>query len=167
MDKISGGLSGIGRLAGEVHSDGHIEGGLSSTQTLEGGLSGARQLIGGLSIGGSLQGVLSIPSTVRVNNVLVGTTEEWNSKTGLIGAKNIVYVYTDRSINEDGQAIPGFKVGDGLAYLIDLPFNDDIMMAHIQDSSVHITDEERLFWNNKVTAYLNVFNQEELVLTKD
>ena len=97
----------------------------------------------------------------------MGSTEEWNSKPALIGTQGIVYVYTDRFVNEEGQAVPGFKVGDGLAYLIDLPFNDDIFVAHMSDTSIHITDEERLFWNNKVTAHLDAFDLETLVLTKD
>lgn len=135
--------------------------------SLHGTLSSGRQMVGVLSSNGSLVGGLTVPSSVAVNNVLVNTTENWNSNPTLIGKKNVVYVYTDRSTNEDGQSVPGFKVGDGLAYLIDLPFNDDIMMTHINDSTIHVTDEDRLFWNNKVTAYLNPFNLEELVITKN
>lgn len=147
----------IGGLNGTIHG---------AEVSLTGTLSGGQQLIGVLSSNGSLRGGLSVPSTITVNNVLVNTTEEWNSQSSLIGKKGVVYIYTDRSINDQGQPIPGFKVGDGLAYLIDLPFNDDIMMTHINDSSIHITEEERLFWNNKVTAHLNPFNVEELIITK-
>lgn len=99
-------------------------------------------------------------------NVKVATTEEWNAQPDLIGEKDVVYVYTDRSVNADGDPIPGFKVGDGLAYLIDQPFNNDLSMRHINDSTVHITEGERLFWNNKVTAYINALDQEELVFSK-
>ena len=135
--------------------------------SLTGTLSGTQQMIGILNPRGSLSGGLSVPASMTVNNVLVATTAEWNSNPSLIGKKGTVYVYTDKSVNSDGEPVPGFKVGDGLAYLIDAPFNDDIMMTHANNSSIHITDEERLFWNNKVTAYLNPFDVEELILTKD
>ena len=101
------------------------------------------------------------------NNLLVGTTAEWNSQTHLIARKNIVYVYSDHEHDSLGNPIAAFKVGDGLTYLIDLPFNDDLWMEHINDTTVHITDAEREFWNNKVTAYLNAQDLEELILTKN
>lgn len=147
-------------------------GGLSGTVngaevSLTGTLSGTQQMVGILNPKGSLRGGLSVPTSITVNNVLVGTTAEWNSNPSLIGKKGTVYIYTDKSVNSDGDPVPGFKVGDGLAYLIDAPFNDDIMMTHINDSSIHVTDEERLFWNNKVTAYLSPFDIEELILTKN
>lgn len=99
--------------------------------------------------------------------LLFNTTSVWNSTPDLISLKDIIYVYTDHHVSEDGQNIPGFKVGDGSAYLIDLPFNDDIVMKHISDTSIHITDDEREFWNNKVTAYLDAENLENLVLAKE
>lgn len=101
------------------------------------------------------------------DNLLVATTEQWNSRRELVGEKNVVYVYTDFEISPDGQAIPAFKVGDGLAYLIDLPFNNDIAIRHIHNTLIHVTPEEKEFWNNKVTAYLNADDLEELILTKN
>ena len=100
------------------------------------------------------------------DNLYVATTAEWDSNKFLIGAKDVVYVYTDHLTNEKGEPVPGFKVGDGLAYLIDLPFNDDLFIKHINNSGIHVTEEEKEFWNNKVTAYINAGNPEELVLTK-
>lgn len=101
------------------------------------------------------------------NNVRVATTAEWDAQRDLIGVKNVVYVYTDHEQTEDGNPVPAFKVGDGLAYLIDAPFNSDIAMQHIQDTTVHVTAAEKEFWNNKVTAYLNAENMEQLILTKN
>ena len=99
------------------------------------------------------------------SNVKVATTAEWNAKPTLIGEKNVVYVYSDWSTDASGNPIPAFKVGDGLAYLIDAPFNSDIAAAHISDSSIHVTDEEKAFWNQKVTAFLDYENVETLVLS--
>lgn len=101
------------------------------------------------------------------DNLLVATTEDWDSRRDLIGQKNVVYVYTDHEINEEGQPVPGFKVGDGLAYLIDLPFNDDLAIRHIYNTGIHVTPEEKEFWNNKVTAYINASDTEQLILTKN
>lgn len=101
------------------------------------------------------------------SNMRFATTEEWNSQREMIAERNVVYVYTDHETTTDGKPVPGFKVGDGLAYLIDLPFNDDISMGHIQDDTVHVSSADREFWNNKVTAYLNVSDLENLILTKE
>lgn len=90
--------------------------------------------------------------------ILYGTTEEWNARRDLVSIKNILYVYTDHSITEDGKNIPGFKVGDGLAYLIDLPFSTDI---------INVSEEEKEFWNNKVTAYIDAGDLSNLVLSKE
>ena len=108
----------------------------------------------------------SITSTTG-NNVVVDTTAGWNSQPQLIARENIVYVYTDYLTGEHGEAIPGFKVGDGLAYLIDMPFNGDLFLQHVQDAGIHVTDAEKAFWNNKVTAFIDAENLENLVLTKE
>lgn len=90
--------------------------------------------------------------------ILYKTTAEWNADTSLKGAKNTIYVYLDKYsyVNEEGETIyvPGIKLGDGNAYLIDKPFildaAQDWIMKHIQDTSVHIQPGEREFWNNKL-----------------
>lgn len=82
------------------------------------------------------------------------TTANWNAQTTLISSVNTMYVYTDYRV-EDGQNIPNVKVGDGLAYLIDLPF-----------LNMDVTEAERTFWNNKVTTIDTVTN-ETLILTRN
>ena len=104
---------------------------------------------------------------VKERTVLVGTKEQWDSTPTMIGEKDVVYVYSDQNTNELGQPVPGFKVGDGKAYLIDMPFNNDLSLAHFSNESIHVTDEERDFWNNKVTAFINAMDPENLVLTKN
>lgn len=50
--------------------------------------------------------------------------------------------------------IPGIKVGDGKAYVQDLPFIDQDLRAlvdeHIWNTLIHVTAEEKEFWNKKV-----------------
>lgn len=87
------------------------------------------------------------------DNVISDTTEGWNSVSNLMSEQGVIYVYTDHIKGEDGENIPGFKVGDGKAYIADLPFSDDPFVNHINNSDIHVTLAEKNFWNNKVRAY--------------
>lgn len=84
--------------------------------------------------------------------VLFNTTAGWNEQGMLVSKANTLYIYTDYQVI-DGDTIAGIKVGDGNAYLIDLPFTDKALMSHIADNTRHITNSEREFWNNKVRCY--------------
>lgn len=66
----------------------------------------------------------------------VASTEYWDSQALLIAEKNVVYIYTDRYVDSLGRNIPGFKVGDGITYLIDLPFNDDSIEERLSISVI-------------------------------
>lgn len=72
-----------------------------------------------------------------------------------------MYIYSDaRSYEEEYTEnnetlartvyVPGIKIGDGSAYVVDLPF-------------VNVTSEQINFWNNKVNCYL----EPELVVGGD
>ena len=41
-----------------------------------------------------------------------------------------------------------------------------LILAHISDMSRHTTDLEKEFWNNKVSAFFNDSERENLVLSK-
>lgn len=101
------------------------------------------------------------------SNVAVNTTEYWNSDPNRVSVRNTVYVYSDYRHDNQGNAIPAFKVGDGLAYLIDLPFNDELMALHMANTSIHISNDERAFWNDKVTCFIDADNEERIIFTKD
>ena len=98
-----------------------------------------------------------------------GTKEYWDSQRSLIGEKNFIYVYTDHQKKTDSWGrvtdIPGIKIGDGKAYLIDLPFVDDIYLSHINDSTIHVTQDEKNRWNNKVRAIVTRIDPENLIFT--
>lgn len=87
--------------------------------------------------------------------VLYATTATWNSQPQLISARGYIYIYADYRQNGQGQNIPAMKVGDGNAYLIDLPFVDSLIYEHIADNIRHISQQEREFWNNKVRCYID------------
>ena len=101
------------------------------------------------------------------------TTQEWSRQTSLVSQLGTVYIWTDYETIGQGQNIkyiPGIKIGDGKAYVIDLPFTTDhlkdIIMLHINNNILHITQQERQFWNNKVTCYLDIEDQENIVFDK-
>lgn len=107
------------------------------------------------------------------------TTANWNNAQGFIPLQGEVIIYTDYktktyTVEEYGEEvektvqIPNIKIGDGNAYVQDLPFVDkdlrDTLMEHINDMDMHVTLGEKAFWNNKINvddAYEQV--HEELV----
>lgn len=95
------------------------------------------------------------------------TTAEWNADPSYVSEKDTIYIYLDYEQDDEGHTIPGIKVGDGSAYLIDLPFIDSLLMDHINNNTIHITNEQRLFWNNKIRCYLSQIDTENVVFTTD
>jgi len=87
----------------------------------------------------------------------IDTTAAWNANRDFIPLKGELIVYADYEM-KDSMPVPNFKVGDGDAYLIDLPFVDavtrDRLNAHILDDSRHLRAGEREFWNNKSRSYV-------------
>lgn len=105
----------------------------------------------------------SIP---QVAGMKYGTTEEWNNQIGYIPVPGEIIIYSDYKTKEvDGRIIniPGIKIGSGNAYIQDLAFLDedlaDILYNHITDAVIHVTQEEKDRWNNK----LNVDDNAEVI----
>lgn len=98
-----------------------------------------------------------IKNKPEIPTILYGTTESWDSQATLVSQQKTIYVYTDYQVHE-GKNIPGFKVGDGITLLINLPFTS---------SEGGITDSERERWNNKVTAFIDSEDEENLIFSKD
>lgn len=93
------------------------------------------------------------------------TTANWNNAAGFIPMLGEIIIYTDYqtktyTVEEYGEQvtktvnIPGIKIGTGNAYVQDLAFVDedlrDTLMAHINNTELHTTLAEKLFWNNKI-----------------
>ena len=109
---------------------------------------------------------------LEFSNIMSGTTEYWNDKPQLIPKKDTIIIYTDyQSKEEEGNIIniPGIKIADGSAFLIDQPFVDEdirkVVSSHINNSDIHITPQEREFWNNKVRCYLDTLEQDNIIFT--
>ncbi len=105
-----------------------------------------------------------------LTHIYYDTTANWNAQSLMISEEGAIYIYSDYSVGSQG-FIPGVKIGDGSAYLIDLPFTSsdyiDRLYEHINNRQIHILPEERQFWNNKVTSALDSSDPENLILTKD
>ena len=97
------------------------------------------------------------------------STQNWNDARGMIPLEGEVIVYNDYATvtkivdNEEKTIIiPAIKIGDGKAYVQDLPFvNDDLrdqLLNHINNPEIHVTMAdhvtmaEKLFWNNKINV---------------
>jgi len=86
--------------------------------------------------------------------VLIDTTANWNSTPTLKSVRGTVYVYSDHH-DLNGTLIPGLKVGDGTSYLIDMPFIEDYYQDHVDNSVIHVTQQDKDNWNNKVRCYVD------------
>ena len=134
------------------------------------GSVGSHAILGGLKPNAILGNVSVGPINVVHSNVYVRTTEEWSQDIVFVPGVGDIIVYSDRSYEiVDGETtyIPGIKIGDGNAHVVDLPFIDDRLaedlINHINDDSRHVTEEERTFWNNKLNYDIN---DETLLLTR-
>ncbi len=89
------------------------------------------------------------------------TTANWNNAQGFIPLAGEVIIYDDYdriTTEENGitlvKEIPAIKIGDGSAYVQDLPFvGDDVrtsILSHIGDTEVHVSTVEKTFWSNKI-----------------
>lgn len=91
-------------------------------------------------------------------------SKSWvNSHKKTIPGAGEVYVIADNEsstiIDQDGTEksvdVPAIKVGDGAAYLADLPI------------SYWVTQDRKEFWDNKVSVIEPSLNSEELIFTKN
>ena len=87
------------------------------------------------------------------------TTAGWRENLTFVPANGEIIIYTDRA-TVNGANVPGIKIGDGTTYGIDLPFVGDdiaanimsILQAHVSNTDVHVTPQEKQFWNNKINC---------------
>lgn len=103
------------------------------------------------------------------------TTAHWNAARTFIPIRGEIIIYTDHGQMDDGYGnlinVPGIKIGDGQAYLIDLPFVGaeeryailQELRQHTSDLSIHVSPEDREKWNNKLNYSIHdgnlVFNR--------
>lgn len=121
--------------------------------------------INGVTIKGNLTA-----EDLSLSSSSINTSDGWNLKKTYVPKRGEIVIYLDRSIIDD-IAYPGVKIGDGNAYVADLPFiGDDTMIAllsairdHVGNLDIHVTSEEKERWNNKLNYEIH---GEELTFTK-
>lgn len=112
-------------------------------------------------------GVLTVVyGTLPTPQVYYKTTAEWSQDPTLVSVRGAVYCYSDHQ-QIDGVDVPGLKVGDGSTYVVDLPFTDQVYISHIADTSIHVSQGDRVRWDDKVTCALDPLNPELLIFSKD
>ena len=120
-----------------------------------------------LKVGDGTTNVNNLPfinssNTPQSDVVEVDITDNWNQRTDYIPSKGKIIIYLDKNkkiIDNETINVPAIKIGDGLAYLIDLPFIDDLFIDHINNINIHITEEKQAFWNNKINCNDEVINE--------
>lgn len=142
-----------------------MNGQISDKNALTGVFSDLNFLAGAISDPSSLQGTIQDPSSI--SSIYYDTTEHWNAVPEFIPKKGSIVIYSDY-VGLDGEEIPNIKIGDGTTYLVDLPYisNDlrEAILNHVNDATIHITAAERDSWNNKVTCYTQLMQQNEYSL---
>lgn len=89
------------------------------------------------------------------------TTANWNNAQGFVPLAGEIIIYDDYTtitIEENGQSVtkyvPAMKIGDGNAYVQDLPFvSEDVrdsLAQHLNNGDIHVTSAEKTLWGNKV-----------------
>ena len=112
------------------------------------------------------QRIAELESAEGESGIYYNTTAHWNSQRSYIPKAGHIVIYSDYA-KENEKNVPNFKIGDGKAYLIDLPFSQaDLratVMAHINNTAVHLSQGDREKLENSVTASVT---GENLVLSK-
>lgn len=170
----------------------HLTGTLSKTVNLIGNLgSSGHTLTGTLEKNSTRIDYNNLVNKPKINSIVLegdlsardlglgqiyyDTKSNWNRQPSLIAERAAIYIYSDYQIIydevENPTYIAGVKIGDGSSYLIDMPFITDemtkLLLSHISNTDVHLTAEEREFWNSKVSCYLDGNNIENLVFSKE
>lgn len=165
---INGVIDVRAALSGAIGVDENVNGGIGLPKILPGSTDYERlnnkPQINGVSLVGNKTG-----SDLGLDIVHIDTTANWNAQRELVSQMGHVYVYTDYMV-VNGSFVSGIKIGDGNAFLIDIPFiggNTTELYNHENNTSIHVTDEERIVWNNKVTCFLSSGTEETVVFTKE
>lgn len=133
-------------------------------------VDGEEVQVPGIKIGDGNSYLIDLPFVSNAESqayIKVDTTANWGEKTSLTSEANTIYVYMDKDGEGNVTSIK-FKVGDGSSYLVDIPFASPSMSEfedHINDRTVHVTTEEKTFWNNKWRGYMDVADGENLYFT--
>ena len=117
------------------------------------------QINGVTLIGNKTSEDLNIPKIYYV------TKENWDSQPSLVTENKAIYVYWDYQKDKDDNDIPGVKIGTGKEYLADAPFLDTVYAEHILNTIIHVTQNDRDRWDEKVRCFIDPLNENNLIFT--
>ena len=133
-------IANKGSISGEIEKGKALVAGEVARNT--GGTHDYNNLINQPSVNGVT--LESDKSSEDLHIVAVKTSAEWSELTTLQSRQGEIYVYSDGAEDTEGNPIPMIKIGDGNAYVVDLPF--------ATATDIRITDEDIQNWNNKVSV---------------
>lgn len=100
-----------------------------------------------------------------LDSIRVDSTVAWSTQTSYVPPKGQLIIYMDGT-TVDGVTYPKFKVGDGNAYVVDLPFTEGDfeaqLQAHLANQSAHLSAIDRTKLENSVVVSLE---DENLILS--
>ena len=103
-----------------------------------------------------LEGLKKYDAQLKQHIPIIGTTAYFEGVKTTVPPRGQLVIFSDfNSIKKsDGTTITsaGIKVGDGIKTIEQLPFIDWFYWDHINDKNIHVTAEEKTFWNNKITC---------------
>ena len=86
--------------------------------------------------------------------VRIDTSDFWNRQTTFIPELGEIIIYADQERS--------YKIGDGTTYLVDLPSfgrMDPVIVEHLNNTTAHVSEQDRIFWNNKLNCSETVINE--------
>lgn len=99
------------------------------------------------------------------SSILYATKAYWDRQLTFVPPRGAIIIYSDYArveVDGSGKNVPNFKVGDGNAYVVDLPFLhcdlQSALEAHIQNANAHLSDEDRQKLGSSVKASVAVQN---------
>lgn len=110
-------------------------------------------------------------------NIEYHTTQYYDTehKTEIYPAGTIL-IYSDYKTDAQGKLVPGVKVSDGLAYVVDLPFitEQEEAALEIADEALEIAnavattlEQKEQSWDNKITCSDEPVQNETLIFTRN
>ena len=137
--QVIGQIGNNQRLYGSVSPKGQIRGGIAKNT---GGSDDYNRLRNHPYIND--EEVIGNKTSEDLHIVACKTSAEWAALTTLVSMPGEVYVYSDGGTDAQGNPIPMIKIGDGNAYVVDLPFATAI--------DFRITQADIDNWNGKVSV---------------
>ena len=130
-----------------------------------------------LKIGDGTTPVIDLPfidaNSINGINMISKTTDFWNNNKQYIPSAGEIVIYLNYRFIDEGEenkiGVAGLKIGDGKTYVVDLPFLGDIDQSiynHVNNTNIHVSEQDREFWNNKLNCENEIF-EETLFLNRN